>query len=920
MRFRTASFRGVAVNRTERRPEGTFRRRLMAGAMAAAAVSATGFPNRPAYGQSIGVSGGAVQSNSTPTTYVSIEVYGTDGSSNPSTYNADATLTLTGNLQAHDLGVFNVNANVTEAGYGIATSGGRLRLNAGRLTSRGLSLTGLNAVSQGGGSFTTTDLYLNTGATLTYGVNDTIDGGYVYVTDGAILTLGRNLVANTLVLQSGGSIARTSETISASRLIVDNSALDLVSGDSFSGYYSSSVGNGGVVNAAAGTSLGTLIVSGVNGSSAPSTFNVNGDVTVNGYLQSYSDGVINLNAGTVTAAQGLYFDGVGSVTQTAGHYSTNSLSLSNGAALGYGVGDAITDSVGLASGAALTLAKDLSITGGLTVDGASTSFVAAGHNYAASQLSLTNGAALTYGVGDAITSSVNVSGGSTLTLDQNLTLTGNLNLSSGGSISRTTETISAQYFNVTNAALDLLAGDTFSPYYFSNVQSGGVVNAPAGTSLGYLSIAGTNGVGDHARFNVNGDVTLAGYAQAYSGGIINLNAGTVTAAQGLYFDGVGSVTQTAGHYSTNSLSLSNGAALGYGVGDAITDSVGLASGAALTLAKDLSITGGLTVDGASTSFVAAGHNYAASQLSLTNGAALTYGVGDAITSSVNVSGGSTLTLDQNLTLTGNLNLSSGGSISRTTETISAQYFNVTNAALDLLAGDTFSPYYFSNVQSGGVVNAPAGTSLGYLSIAGTNGVGDHARFNVNGDVTLAGYAQAYSGGIINLSLGTFSAQTLYLDGVGSANQAGGHYATTSLNLSSGVSVAFLAGDSVDRLSVDGAGSVFDEQSPLTLLSMALTNSGVLHLNAFTGSGAVSNWALRLNGNDQSILETLIAGGYITGAVSPLVVTYDAGSDTTYVSIAAVPEPSTYAMAFVGLACGGWHMVRRRRARSCARSE
>ena len=30
---------------------------------------------------------------------------------------------------------------------------------------------------------------------------------------------------------------------------------------------------------------------------------------------------------------------------------------------------------------------------------------------------------------------------------------------------------------------------------------------------------------------------------------------------------------------------------------------------------------------------------------------------------------------------------------------------------------------------------------------------------------------------------------------------------------------------------------------------------------------------------------------------------------------AVPEPSTYAMALAGLACGGWQMFRRRRARS-----
>jgi hypothetical protein len=30
------------------------------------------------------------------------------------------------------------------------------------------------------------------------------------------------------------------------------------------------------------------------------------------------------------------------------------------------------------------------------------------------------------------------------------------------------------------------------------------------------------------------------------------------------------------------------------------------------------------------------------------------------------------------------------------------------------------------------------------------------------------------------------------------------------------------------------------------------------------------------------------------------------------SISAVPEPSTYAMALAGLACGGWSMFRRRK--------
>ena len=71
----------------------TLRRRLLARA-AAAAVALTGFPLHPVFAQDIVVSGGAVQSNSSPATYHTLVVSGTDGSGNPSTYNADAPPTL----------------------------------------------------------------------------------------------------------------------------------------------------------------------------------------------------------------------------------------------------------------------------------------------------------------------------------------------------------------------------------------------------------------------------------------------------------------------------------------------------------------------------------------------------------------------------------------------------------------------------------------------------------------------------------------------------------------------------------------------------------------------------------------------------------------------------------------------------------
>jgi hypothetical protein len=39
--------------------------------------------------------------------------------------------------------------------------------------------------------------------------------------------------------------------------------------------------------------------------------------------------------------------------------------------------------------------------------------------------------------------------------------------------------------------------------------------------------------------------------------------------------------------------------------------------------------------------------------------------------------------------------------------------------------------------------------------------------------------------------------------------------------------------------------------------------------------------------------------------------------TTTGNLVVVPEPSTYAMVFAGLACGGWQMFRRRRRQEAA---
>jgi hypothetical protein len=66
------------------------------------------------------------------------------------------------------------------------------------------------------------------------------------------------------------------------------------------------------------------------------------------------------------------------------------------------------------------------------------------------------------------------------------------------------------------------------------------------------------------------------------------------------------------------------------------------------------------------------------------------------------------------------------------------------------------------------------------------------------------------------------------------------------------------------------------------------------INYTTGSGLGSN---------------TVYGVYAAGSTI-----YAATSGGLSVGVVAVPEPSTYAMALAGLACGGYSLFRRRRAR------
>jgi hypothetical protein len=97
--------------------------------------------------------------------------------------------------------------------------------------------------------------------------------------------------------------------------------------------------------------------------------------------------------------------------------------------------------------------------------------------------------------------------------------------------------------------------------------------------------------------------------------------------------------------------------------------------------------------------------------------------------------------------------------------------------------------------------------------------------------------------------------------------------------------------------VNGNGStIFGGILNLTFSGGSYDNdTDVLQLFANTGG---------FSGDFTSVVSTGLAAGQAA--------TFNAA--TGFISITAVPEPSTYAMALAGLACGGWQMYRRRRLR------
>jgi hypothetical protein len=477
--------------------------------------------------QSLVVSGGAVQSNSTPVTYDQIEVSGTDGSGNRSTYTATAPVTLTGTsstLLIHEFGLVRANATLAASGYADISASGTLEVNggvsfadglyaydlgslaigsSGSVTTGFLYLSGTGAFSRSaGGVFSASTLSTADGATVNLTAGDTLSGD-VLVDTGAVLDLQASAtIPGTLYLAGGGALSRTTATVSSAGLsVAGQTSFQAIAGDAFD---TAAVTGGASLSNSGALTLNTVTVSGDDGAGNASVFTVGGALTI----PAGGSALVN-NGGQLILSAPV----VGSGDATISVSGSGSVLRVSSAVTAFGTVSADTGGqIDLASGSLSASTLALSGTG---------SFSRTSGNYGLTALQLSDGAEASFTPSDSISESVVVGTGSTLTLLDNLALSQNLTLTGGGLMSRTVQGITAPTVEVAGAtSLALIAGDSIATL---SLATGGQVSSATVLTLttlliddqsSLLTLLAFGGTVDGAMGQLHYGLRLDGDAQA----------------------------------------------------------------------------------------------------------------------------------------------------------------------------------------------------------------------------------------------------------------------------------------------------------------------------------------------------------------------------------------------------------------------
>ncbi len=465
-----------------------------------------------AAGQSISVTGGQ-QIGVLPGSTGSADwilVSGTaDDPPTRSTYNLGGSLTLTTSAAVttvNDFGILNVGMTgsiTSAAGYAEVTTGGLFDVSghasiadgvfvydggqvaigsAGAIAGNMLYVAGASAFSRtAGGVYSVGTLSIAESASVNFTAGDSVSTD-VLVDSAATLTLNADLAipSGTLFLTGGGAVARSTQSINTAALDVGaDSSLTILATDAFTNIL---LQGGGQVCAAAPLSVNSLTVTGSSTGVGPSS------LTATAGLSVIDTGVITVSdGGLVSTPGGIIGDG-GTMISVTG----------TGSRLVTGSADAI-DGVAVAAGGVMEMLSGTVVASTLSLSGPG-AFVRGGGGYDVMNLRL-EGGSLDFTTADSVTADISVTDSATLVLLNGLSLSGNLVLDRGGALTRSAEAIAVGgLFIADSVAFALLVGDSIGVL---DIANGSAVTTAAALSLSSLSIDGSGALLDVQAFDAS---------------------------------------------------------------------------------------------------------------------------------------------------------------------------------------------------------------------------------------------------------------------------------------------------------------------------------------------------------------------------------------------------------------------------------